>query len=96
MGGLAAAWKNLSEGDHCDQTERYAGMCEHYGMTPSRHNSGRSHENGSVESAHGYLKQCIRQALLINDLSSLNQCCSSSHNKYCVITSPIGIWSVRN
>ncbi|MBR7364653.1 transposase family protein, partial [Klebsiella pneumoniae] len=62
---LAAAWKNLSEEDHRDQTARYAGLCEHYGMTPSRNNSGRGHENGSVESAHGHLKERIRQALLL-------------------------------
>ncbi|EDM5081832.1 TPA: IS21-like element ISPlge2 family transposase [Salmonella enterica] len=73
---LAAAWKNLSEEDHRDQTARYAGLCEHYGMTPSRNNSGRGHENGSVESAHGHLKERIRQALLLrgnNDFGSLNE-----------------------
>lgn len=64
---LSAAWKNLSEDDHRDQTERYAHLCEHYGMTPSRNNSGRGHENGSVESAHGHLKQRIRQALLLRN-----------------------------
>lgn len=58
---LAAEWKNLSADDYSDQTERYAWLCEHYGMTPSRNNSGRGHENGSVESAHGHLKQRIRQ-----------------------------------
>lgn len=73
---LAAAWKNLSEDDHRDQTERYAQLCEHYGMTPSRNNPGRGHENGSVESAHGHLKQRIRQALLLrgsNDFQSLEE-----------------------
>ena len=73
---LAAAWKNLSDEDHRDQTARYAGLCEHYGMTPSRNNSGRGHENGSVESAHGHLKERIRQALLLrgnNDFGSLNE-----------------------
>jgi len=73
---LAAAWNNLSEEDHRYQTERYAGLCEHYGMTPSLNNSGRGHENGSVEAAHGHLKQLIRQALLLrgnNDFRSLNE-----------------------
>lgn len=73
---LAAAWKNLSEDDHRDQTERYTRLCEHYGMIPSRNNSGRGHENGSVESAHGHLKQRIRQALLLrgnNNFSSLEE-----------------------
>lgn len=73
---LAAAWKNLSVDDHRDQTERYARLCEHYGMTPSRNNSGRGHENGSVGSAHGHLKQRIRQALLLrgnNDFSTLDE-----------------------
>lgn len=47
-----------------------------YGMTPSRNNSGRGHENGSVESAHGHLKERIRQALLLrgnNNFGSLNE-----------------------
>ncbi|MCE0370123.1 IS21 family transposase, partial [Klebsiella pneumoniae] len=42
----------------------------------SRNNSGRGHENGSVESAHGHLKERIRQALLLrgnNDFGSLNE-----------------------
>lgn len=60
---LAAAWKNLSEDDHRDQTEHYAQLCEHYGMTPSRNNLGRGQENGSVESTQSHLKQRIRQAL---------------------------------
>lgn len=64
---LSAAWRNLSEDDHRDLTERYAHLCEHYGMIPSRNNSGRRHENGSGESAQGHLKQRIRQALLLRN-----------------------------
>ncbi|OFC62294.1 hypothetical protein BBW68_10140 [Candidatus Erwinia dacicola] len=41
---LSAAWKNLSEDNHCDLTERYAHLCEHYGMIPSRNNSGAAME----------------------------------------------------
>lgn len=71
---LSAAWKNLSSDDKRDLTARYDALCAHYGMTPSRNNTGRGHENGSVESAHGHLKRRIRQALLLrgsNDFATL-------------------------
>jgi hypothetical protein len=72
---LSAAWKNRNLEDKEDQTSRYEALCQHYGMTPTRNNSGRGHENGSVESAHGHLKHRIRQALLLrssNDFASLD------------------------
>ena len=37
----------------------------HYGMTPTRNNPGVSHENGSIESAHGHLKRGLADALLL-------------------------------
>jgi hypothetical protein len=37
-------------------------LCRHYGMTPTRNNPGVSHENGSVEAAHGHLKRDLRNA----------------------------------
>jgi hypothetical protein len=37
----------------------------HYGMEPSRNNAGIAHENGSIESAHGHLKQALEDALLL-------------------------------
>ena len=36
----------------------------HYGMTATRNNTGVAHENGSIESAHGHLKQALTDALL--------------------------------
>ena len=34
-------------------------------MTPTRNNLGVSHENGSIESAHGHLKSKLADALLL-------------------------------
>jgi len=34
-------------------------------MTPSRNNPGVAHENGSIESAHGHLKNALRDELLL-------------------------------
>ena len=34
-------------------------------MTPSRNNTGVAHENGSIESRHGHLKQRLDQALTL-------------------------------
>ncbi|MGJ7512729.1 IS21 family transposase, partial [Variovorax sp. GT1P44] len=60
---LSAAFKNLSEEE--DFTARYTGLLDHYGMVGTRNNRGVSHENGSVESSHRFLKQAIDQALLL-------------------------------
>lgn len=62
---LSAAYKNLSIEAQEDLTNRYRALCLHYGMTGDRNNPGESHENGSVESAHGHLKRRIEQALLL-------------------------------
>lgn len=62
---LSAAFKNLGTEAAADITERYAALCEHYGMRPSRNNPGRGHENGAIESPHGHLKRRIRQALML-------------------------------
>ena len=70
---LSAAYKNLRKTDADDITQRYESLCKHYSMTASRNNPGVSHENGSVESAHGHLKRRIIQALLLrgsNDFPS--------------------------
>ena len=48
-----------------DQTRRYEALCAHYGMEPTRNNRGVAHENGSIESPHGHLKQAIEDALLL-------------------------------
>ena len=60
---LSAAFKNLTEEE--DFTLRYTALLEHYGMAGTRNNRGLSHENGSVESSHRYLKEAIEQALLL-------------------------------
>ena len=62
---LAAAYKNLDQAEQDDLTERYQAFCEHYTMQPTRNNPGRSHENGSIESPHGHLKNRIEQQLLL-------------------------------
>ena len=60
---LSAAFKNLAEEE--DFTVRYTALLDHYGMAGTRNNRGVSHENGSVESSHRYLKEAIDQALLL-------------------------------
>lgn len=64
---LSAAFKNLSREAQQDLTERYEGLCRHYGMTATRNNRGVSHENGAVESPHGHIKRRIAQALLLRE-----------------------------
>ena len=60
---LSAAFKNLAEEE--DFTVRYTALLDHYGMAGTRNNRGLSHENGSVEASHRYLKEAIEQALLL-------------------------------
>ena len=60
---LSAAFKNLAEEE--DFTVRYTALLDHYGMAGTRNNRGVSHENGSVEASHRYLKEAIEQALLL-------------------------------
>src|SRR6266851_5083661 len=48
-----------------DLTRRYEALCGQYGMEPTRNNRGVAHENGSIESPHGHLKQAIEDALLL-------------------------------
>ena len=62
---LSAAFKNLSKESQEDMTTRYDALCQHYGMTATRNNRGKGHENGSVESTHGHVKRRIEQALLL-------------------------------
>jgi transposase InsO family protein len=58
---LSAAYRNLATAD--DEAARYAEFCRHYDIEPSRNNAGVSHENGSVEAAHGHLKAGLGEAL---------------------------------
>src|SRR5260221_11395441 len=62
---LSAAFRNLDDDTRQDQTRRYEGLCAHYRMEPTRNNRGVAHENGSIESPHGHLKQAIEDALLL-------------------------------
>jgi len=62
---LSAAFRNLGADAQEDLTCRYEAFCSHYGMTPTRNNPGVSHENGSIESAHGHLKRALGDALLL-------------------------------
>jgi len=72
---LSAAFRNLDDDTRQDQTRRYEALCAHYGMEPTRNNRGVAHENGSIESPHGHLKQAIEDALLLRgsrDFTSLD------------------------
>ena len=60
---LSAAYRNLSQDDHDDAAAGYRAFCAHYAIEPTRNNAGVSHENGSVEAAHGHLKTTLREAL---------------------------------
>jgi hypothetical protein len=62
---LSAAFRNLDDDAQLDQTRRYEALCAHYGMTPTRNNTGVAHENGAIESQHGHLKRTVVQALLL-------------------------------
>jgi hypothetical protein len=62
---LSAAFRNLDDDARHDQTRRYEALCAHYRMKPTRNNRGVAHENGSIESPHGHLKQAIEDALLL-------------------------------
>ena len=53
------------EGVQLNAYSRYAALCAHYGMAPSRNNRGESHENGAVEGPHGHLKRALEDALLL-------------------------------
>lgn len=71
---LSAAFKNLSEAAKGDLTMQYHALCLHYRMEPTRNNKGESHENGSVESSHGHIKNRVAQELILrgsNDFDSL-------------------------
>jgi hypothetical protein len=71
---LSAAYNNNSEKKTF--TKSYQEFCDHYDILPSRNNLGKSHENGSIESPNGHLKNKIRQNLIIrgsNDFASIDQ-----------------------
>jgi hypothetical protein len=59
---LSAAYRNTG-GRNPQLTRMYAAICDHYRMEPTRNNPGVAHENGSIESSHGYFKRRLCQAL---------------------------------
>jgi hypothetical protein len=62
---LSAAFRNLARAARDDLTTRYTALCAHFGMLPTRNNTGVAHENGTIESAHGHSKKTIEDALLL-------------------------------
>ena len=44
---LSTAYRNLDADGREDATARYAALCAHYGMAPTRNNRGEWHENGA-------------------------------------------------
>jgi hypothetical protein len=62
---LSAAFRNLERDALEDQTRRYEALCAHYGMKPTRNNTGVAHENGTIEASHAHLKAALDQALLL-------------------------------
>ncbi|PSB27646.1 IS21 family transposase [Chlorogloea sp. CCALA 695] len=62
---LSAAYRNLGGRTNEDLTQMYQRLCQHYRMRPTRNNRGIAHENGSIESPHGYFKNRLHQALLL-------------------------------
>jgi len=77
---LSAAYKNLSNDEQQDATQRYQEFCDHYGMKPTRNNRGVSHENGAIESPHGHLKRRIGQELMIRGSSDFD--CVESYSRW--------------
>jgi hypothetical protein len=61
---LSAAFNNHKNSKE-ELTNNYQQLCDHYNIKPTRNNLSKSHENGSVESSHGHLKNRIRQAILL-------------------------------
>jgi hypothetical protein len=62
---LSAAFRNLDRAAIDDLTARYAALCAHFDMEPTRNNTGIAHENGTIESAHGHTKKALEDALLL-------------------------------
>lgn len=73
---LSAAFKNMTKDAREDVTHRYNELFSHYKIKATRNNKGESHENGSIESPHGHMKNRIEQALLLresNDFESVKE-----------------------
>lgn len=73
---LSAAYRNMGGVRNKPLTRLYDELCDHYRMQPTRNNTGIAHENGSIESPHGHLKNRVEQALLLRgsyDFASIAQ-----------------------
>jgi hypothetical protein len=64
---LSAAYKNSGGRKHKQLTKFYEELCSHYRLQPTRNNLGIAHENGSIESPHGYFKRRLEQAMLLRN-----------------------------
>jgi hypothetical protein len=62
---LSAAYRNMGGVRNKPLTRLYEELCAHYRLQPTRNNTGIAHENGSIESPHGHLKNRMVQALLL-------------------------------
>ena len=67
---LSAAYRNLGGKRRKPLTRLYDELCDHYRLQPTRNNQGIAHENGSIESPHGHLKNRIVQALYLRGHSN--------------------------
>ena len=59
-----------------DFTQRWNGLMQYYGVTPSRNNPGAGNENGSVEKSHDLFKKAVEQQLLLRgyrDFASIEE-----------------------
>jgi transposase InsO family protein len=73
---LSAAYKNCSDKNREEFTQAYTELCKHYRIEPTRNNKGIAHENGSIESPNGHLKNRLDQALMLRgsrDFDSLDE-----------------------
>jgi len=50
-------------------------------MEPTRNNKGVAHENGSIESSHGDLKNRINQALMLRGSRNFISCAAGAQNR---------------
>ncbi|WP_206049485.1 IS21 family transposase [Novosphingobium sp. PC22D] len=69
---LSADFRNLEADARADLTRRYEALCAHYGMEPTRNNTGVAHENGAIESAHAHIKAALGDALLLRGSSAFD------------------------
>ena len=76
---LSAAFRNLDHQAQEDLTCRYEALCAHYGMQPTRNNTGIAHENGAIEGAHGHLKRAVADALLMRGSADFEDLATYRH-----------------